>query len=141
MKKQQLLSKLELAWQQFKQSIDRLTESQMTEPGVIGDWSIKDILAHISTWEEEALKNLPIILNGGRVPRYKDLYGGLDAFNAQMTAQKSGLSLSEIGLQLDTIHKQLLVYLDTIPEENFNPGNAFPAPPSSGHIQPLPRSH
>ena len=28
----------------------------------MGEWSVKDILAHVTTWEEEALKYLPLIL-------------------------------------------------------------------------------
>jgi hypothetical protein len=36
----------------------------------MGEWSVKDILAHVTTWEEEALKYLPLILTGGRPPRY-----------------------------------------------------------------------
>ncbi len=32
-----------------------LDEAQMTTPGVIGDWSIKDILAHMSAWQHRLL--------------------------------------------------------------------------------------
>src|SRR5260370_1537289 len=32
-----------------------LDEAQMTTPGVIGDWSIKDILAHITAWQHRLL--------------------------------------------------------------------------------------
>jgi hypothetical protein len=40
------------------------------EAGVIVAWSIRDILAQVTTWEEEALKHLPLILRGGTPPRY-----------------------------------------------------------------------
>src|SRR5437773_1337186 len=40
------------------------------KPGVTGDWSVRDILAHVSTWEEEALTHLPLILEGGTPARY-----------------------------------------------------------------------
>jgi hypothetical protein len=35
---------------------------------VTGDWSVRDILAHMTTWEEETLGHLPIILAGGQPP-------------------------------------------------------------------------
>ena len=70
MKKQQLLNKLEQAWTSFKDSYASLTAQQMVEPGVTGDWSVKDILAHVSWWEDESLKHLPHILQGVRPPRY-----------------------------------------------------------------------
>ena len=40
----------------------------MVEPGVVGNWSVKDVLAHVTTWEEEAQKYLPAILEGRRPP-------------------------------------------------------------------------
>ena len=84
----------------------------------MGDWSVKDILAHVTTWEEEALKYLPLILAGGKPPRYSQ-YGGIDAFNAHMAEQKRGLTLSEVRRQLDETHRRLLDYLRSVPEEHF----------------------
>ncbi len=70
MDKQQLLKQLEKAWAAIKESYAGLSDSQLTESGVMGNWSVKDILAHVTTWEEEALKYLPLIITGGRPPRY-----------------------------------------------------------------------
>jgi hypothetical protein len=96
MNRQQLLKQLDQAWTAFKESYAGLSDSQLTEPGVTGHWSVKDTLAHVTAWEEEALKYLPLILEGGRPPRYIT-YGGIDdAFNAQMTEQKRDLSLSDV---------------------------------------------
>ena len=82
------------------------------------NWSVKDILAHVTTWEEEALKYLPLILTGGKPPRYIR-YGGIDAFNAQMAEQKRGLSLSGVQRQLNETHRRLLDYLQSVPEEHI----------------------
>ncbi len=125
MKKQQVLNKLEQAWAMFKESYAGLSDEQLVEPGVTGDWSVKDILAHVSWWEEEARKHLPHILQGGRPPRYSVLYGGIDAFNAQMTEQKRGLSLSEVLRQLDETHLKLIEYIQSAPEEQFTSETRF----------------
>jgi len=119
MKKQQLLNKLEQAWTSFKDSCAGLTAQQMVEPGVTGDWSVKDILAHVSWWEDESLKHLPHILQGVRPPRYSVMYGGIDAFNAQMTELKRSLTLSEVQEQLDETHRRLIEYLCSVPDEQF----------------------
>lgn len=119
MDKQQLLKKLDSAWTAFKESYAGLSDSQMVEPNVMGDWSVRDILAHITIWEEEALKYLPLILQGRRPPRYKDLYGGIDAFNAQMVEQKRNLPLTEVLRQLDETHSQLIEYILNTPVEQF----------------------
>src|SRR5262245_17135241 len=74
--KARLLEKLDAGWTAFQESYAGLSKSRLTEPGVMGDWSLKDILAHVTTWEGEALKHLPLILAGGRPPRYMR-YGGI----------------------------------------------------------------
>jgi uncharacterized protein (TIGR03083 family) len=125
MDRQQLLEKLDKAWSAIQESYAGLPESKLTEPGVAGDWSVKDILAHVTTWEEEALKYLPLILEGGRPPRYSTMYGGIDAYNAQMTEQKRGLSLSEVLRQMDETHRRLIDYLQSVPEEQFGRETRF----------------
>lgn len=118
MNRQQLLKKLDKAWQEVRESCAGLSDSQMIKPGVAGGWSVKDVLAHVTTWEEEALKYLPLIVEGGKPPRYIT-YGGIDAFNAQMTERKRNLSLSEVLRQLDEIHGQLIDYVQSVPEEQY----------------------
>jgi len=118
MDKQQLLKRLETAWMALKASYTGLSDAQLLEPGVMGDWSVKEILAHVTTWEEEALKYLPLIINGQKPPRYVR-YGGIDGFNAQMAEQKRSLALAEVLSQLDETHRRLISYIQSVPEEQF----------------------
>src|SRR5260370_8715849 len=83
MKKHQVFQKLEQAWTELKESYAGLSDVQLMEPGVMDEWSVKDILAHVTTWEEEALKYLPLILSGGRPPRHIQS-GAIYAFNTHM---------------------------------------------------------
>lgn len=116
---QQLLNRLETAWLAFTESYAGLRDDQLTEPGVTDDWSVKDILAHVSIWEEEALKHLPHIIEGGRPPRYSVIYGGIDAFNARMVAQRRARPLADVLQQLDETHQRLIDFIRTIPEEHI----------------------
>jgi len=116
--RQQLLHRLETAWAAFQASYAGLDDSRLTERGVVEDWSVKDILAHVTTWEEEALTYLPLILAGGRPPRYAAV-GGIDAFNARMTEQKRALSLAEVRAQLDATHHRLIAFIESVPDEPF----------------------
>ena len=125
MDRQQLLKQLDKAWAAMKESYAGLSDLQLTEPGVTGRWSVKDILAHVTTWEEEALQHLPLILEGGRPPRYSMRYGGIDAFNAQMTEQKRGLLLSDVMRQLEDTHRRLIAYVHSAPEEQFTRETRF----------------
>ena len=125
MDKQQLLKQLDKSWAAIKESYAGLSDALMTEPGVTGDWSVKDILAHITTWEEEALKYLPLIIKGSRPPRYSVKYGGINAFNAQMTEQKRRLPLSDVLKQLDETHRRLIDYIHQAPEDQFTRETRF----------------
>ena len=111
----QLLHKIDIPWQALVESCSGLTDAQMTQPGVTGDWSVKDILGHITTWEEEALKHLPHIKEGKRPPRYSILYGGIDAFNALKVEENRQRSLAEVLARFEDIHNQLIAYVETAP--------------------------
>lgn len=119
MDRQQLLQRLDKGWRALKESYAGLSEAQLTEPGVMGEWSVRDNLVHITTWEEEALKHLPHIAQGGRPPRYSALYGGIDAFNAQMMARRRDLALGAVLRQLDETHNRLVAYLQSVPDDLF----------------------
>ncbi len=51
----------------------RLTEAQQRVPGVVGTWSVRDILAHFIAHEQRALEELRHALRGERL--------AIDAFN------------------------------------------------------------
>lgn len=125
MDRRNLLKRLDTAWEAFKASYAGLSDSLLIEPGVTGAWSVRDILAHVTTWEEEALKYLPPILEGGKPPRYSVSYGGINAFNARMTEQKSGLSLAEVLAQLDDTHHRLIGLIQSVPEDQFTGETRF----------------
>ena len=119
MDNQKLLAKIEAAWAPFQASYADLSPEELEQPGVVGDWSIKDILAHVTTWEAESLEQLPVIARGERPASYKALYGGIDAFNEQTTARKRSLSLAEVLEQLDATHRRLVDYIAAAPHEQF----------------------
>jgi hypothetical protein len=79
----------------------------------------------VTTWEEEALKHLPLVITGGKPPRYSATYGGIDAFNAQTTQQKKNLSLSEVLRQRDDVHDRLIDLVESAPEEQLSGETRF----------------
>jgi hypothetical protein len=114
-----LLKRLDRAWMDFTSSYAGLSSAALLEPGVTRAWSVRDIIAHVTTWEEEALKHLPAILEGGRPPRYSTAYGGIDAFNALMTAKKKDLSLGEVFRQQEAVHRRLVAWIARAPHDQL----------------------
>ncbi len=125
MDRRQLLERLESGWEAFKASYAGLSDSELLKPGVTGAWSVRDIIAHVTAWEEEALKYLPLILEGGKPPRYSATYGGIDAFNARMTEQKSGLSLADVLAQQDETHRRLVALVQSVTADQFTRETPF----------------
>ena len=119
MDRSQLLKRMDEAWNALEASYAGLSDAEMVEPGVTGTWSVKDIIAHVTSWEQESLTHLPLILAGETPPRYSDVYGGINAFNAQRTEQKRHLSLSEVLRQRDDTHRRLIDLIQTVPEDQF----------------------
>lgn len=125
LRKQQLLERLNDAWRALLLAYAGLSGLRMTEPGVTGAWSVKDILAHVTTWEEEALKHLPLILRGEKPPRYSVAYGGINAFNALMAERKKNLSLAEVLSQLEDTHRRLLALVESAPDDQLSGTTRF----------------
>jgi hypothetical protein len=123
--RRQPLKRLDTAWEAFKQSYAGLPDAELLEPGVTGAWSIKDIIAHVTWWEEEALTHLPLILDGGRPPRYSVTYGGIDAFNARMTEQRKDLPLAEVLRQRDDVHRRLVAFIESAPDNHATGDTRF----------------
>jgi hypothetical protein len=119
MTREQLLRRLDKAWIAFKDSYAGLSQSDILEPGVTKAWSVRDIIAHVTTWEEEALKHLPAVLEGRKPPRYSVTYGGIDTFNALMTTKKAGLPLAQVYSQQEEIHRQVIDAVMRVPENQL----------------------
>jgi hypothetical protein len=124
-RRRRLLDQLDTRWTAFRDSYAGLSVSVLLEPGVTQAWSVKDIIAHVTTWEEEALRHLPAVLEGRRPPRYSVMYGGIDAFNALMTTKKAGLSLARVLEQQQQVHGRVIEVVERAPEDALVPGARF----------------
>lgn len=125
MRRQRLLNRLDAAWRAFTDSYAGLTEQDLLVPGVTKIWSVRDIIAHVTTWEEEALKHLPAILDGRRPPRYSVTYGGIDAFNALIAARKKDLPLDEVIRQQAAVHRRVIRAIERAPEDQLAGASRF----------------
>jgi hypothetical protein len=121
----QLLKRMEARWLELLASYADLSAEHMTEPGVTGRWSVKDLIAHVTVWEDEALTHLPIVLAGRRPPRYSVTHGGINAFNALMTERNRGLPLAEILRRRDATHSRLMAFVGRVPESECGGDTRF----------------
>src|SRR4030067_895632 len=88
MNKQQLLAEMESARAEIMEAIAGLSDEEMLKPDVVGTWSVRDVLQHISLWEAELVKLL-VHAQQRRRPA-GDRWSGkldIDALNARWHAE------------------------------------------------------
>ena len=121
MNRDQLLARIETPWRAFNEALDGVTDAAMLEKGVVEGWSLKDVIAHVATWDGEALKALPLLMQSKRPPRY----GGVDNFNARQYDANARLSLPQARQALAETHQRLLALIDSVPESWFESETRF----------------
>jgi uncharacterized protein (TIGR03083 family) len=118
-----MLNEIAAAWEDLRASYAGLSDAQMQEPGVVDDWSVRDILAHVAVWDTEARNALPDIAAGRREQAY-GTYDDIDAFNARKTEELRGMPLDDARRLMDDAHRQLLDYLHGISPDDIRVGRA-----------------
>lgn len=124
MSKESVLELIQQEWAGLVKAVEGLPDTDLLEPNVVGVWSIRDTLAHITTWEEETLKALPVIMKDQPLPRYSQS-GGIDGFNAREWEKKHNLSLHQVKENLSATHQRLMTFLETVPKSYFASGTRF----------------
>lgn len=103
----------------------KLTDDQLAQPATIGggDWSARDLMAHIEVWEALALQTLQEWRNA-TTPSIEDVFAkgsdGVDGLNAERVQAKRGLSLDEVRIQAADTHRELIEELSHMGDEEWN---------------------
>lgn len=127
MKKSKILRELTDTHDKFFRVIEGLSDEAMQEPGVIGNWSVKDIIAHISRWEAEMVKLL-WQLQDGQKPDYKELFFGrnIDVINAQWQKEMASRSFSQTMSDFNAVRRQTVRRVEAFSDEDLNDPERFP---------------
>lgn len=120
MNKEQLLNRLQQNWKVFLESFEGLPASALLETDVVGHWSVRDVMGHITTWEEEKMKIIPLILKGKPIHRR---YSSVDAFNAREQERKQHLPLEQVQQELAATHERLVAFLVDLPGGAYTSGS------------------
>ena len=114
MDREQLMKRVDGRWLQFKKACHGLSEADLQEAGVVGEWSVRDLMDHLANWEEETMAALDLIMEGKRPVRYADL-GGIDAFNDSRWREHRGMTTLEVEYRSSDVHARLLTFLGAVP--------------------------
>ncbi|HEX9124259.1 MAG TPA: DinB family protein [Actinomycetota bacterium] len=100
----------------------RVSRADLVRPGVGGgEWSPKDLVGHLASWEERALEALAAWDRGERAPIDRELYSRrLSDINAEAVARKAGKTYLQVRRAADRTHAELLESIRTMPAERWN---------------------
>src|SRR5512134_3693840 len=108
MNKKEIIKTLELGRAQFLQALEGLSEEQMQQPGVVEEWSVKDLLAHLSLWEAELITML-YQLKQGQKPSYPTLNNQeVDRLNEQWFRDHRARPLERVRADFLAVRKQTI---------------------------------
>jgi len=114
--KTKVLNNIKDGWMSLQSVLNFVPESIMEDSGVIDGWSVKDIIGHITTWEDIIIDIIQAKLSGGE---YIRPYEDLNDFNVQEVEMKKPLSLGEIKHKFLKSHEYLIKFLNDLPEYVF----------------------
>jgi nicotinamidase-related amidase len=123
---QQLLDEAEKEYGALQRQVASFTRDEMVRPGVIGDWSIKDILAHLLEWQRMLMSWYEIGLRGEKpaVPGEGYKWSQLPALNQAIYERYRDMALDDARNQLEASHKRMLELARSLSEEElFMPGH------------------
>ena len=97
-----------------------LDKTQYFIEGVIPGWSIKDILAHISSWHHRLYQLLDAALNNQKpaISGPENL-AGVDALNAQFYRENKSLPLEDVLADFRNTYQHILSIVQVMPEEDL----------------------
>ncbi len=124
--KTSILKEMSTSYAALEEILTSLDKTQYFTEGVIPGWSIKDILAHIASWQHRLLR----WLNAAARNEEPDISGPnnveeMDALNAQFYQENKHLPLDEVLIDFRITHQQILSIAQAIPEEDLLNPNRF----------------
>ena len=94
------------------EALSPLPDEAMSKPGMVGEWSIADVLAHFVNWEAELVTALNRIDQGRKPGRLLEAMQDRGAYNAERMAETRGRDLDRIFGDLQAVRVQLEEWLE-----------------------------
>lgn len=122
MDKSELLTSIRTARTAWEGLLAAIDHSRYEEPGISGEWTIKDIIAHITWFEDEILRML-ITRSFAGASMWWILPA--DERNAQIYAANVNRSLPDVLAESQNVHSALVAAIESVSDEELNDTAGF----------------
>ena len=123
--KEELLRAIHMEWDSLEKSFTNLTPEQMIQPGAIGKWSVKDVLAHLAEWQQMCLGWYNAGLRGEspHLPAEGFKWNQMPALNRRIYEKYRDQTLEDVQDFFQASYRQTLDVVERASEEElFKPG-------------------
>ncbi len=118
MTRDEVLRALRESRAQMEAALEGLTEAQLADPGVVGDWSAKDLLAHLTTWEAE-LVTLLAKARRGQKPKWPASQAEIDALNEKWYKENKNRPLDRVLADWRGVRKQTVRQVEAMSDREL----------------------
>jgi DinB superfamily len=108
--------------------VGRLPEGEILRPHTQDRWSVKDVLAHLLSCDEETIRRFRLIGRGqGDRIHWFESMAGADRFNARSVARLRRLGLPALLRRMGRVHADLIRWFERLPTKSLrDPSHAYP---------------
>ncbi len=123
-----IVARLDQERELLEQTIAALNPGVMLEPGVVGEWSVKDVLAHLADWEEHMLLWLDAARGGERVrgPDQGLTWRQLGQFNERIHQAHRDERLDLVLDYFEDAHARFMEMVEAMPEDELLERGRYP---------------
>jgi hypothetical protein len=120
--KPELLHRLKVGRDRLATVLDAVPSSVFLRPNTIGQWSVRDLLAHLVAHEQRALTEIASALRGERLAIE---HQSTAAFNAGAMFAWAPLGREAALAAWEQSYRQVVEVVETLRESDFAPGSAL----------------
>jgi len=104
--------------------VEALVARAAPDKEIYAGWTIKELLAHLSGWDDAIIEALQA--HGRGEPVGTTVSSGIDVYNAKTVHTREALSLEQVTKEWKATHELLFQALRELPDEKFNQQLVFP---------------
>lgn len=117
---EQLFEELDATRERLLVAIDELSDEALLQPNVVGEWSVRDLLVHLTLWEAELVTGLMRFKQGKCPEQLLNALADRESFNASRHQENLGRDLDIIFKDLQGVRYQLEQWLEEFSERDLN---------------------
>ncbi len=119
--REKILAEMATARESFLAAVEGLSDAHMTRP-VVGEWSVKDLLAHVACWEEVLLPDMRRLARGDAPALAAFDIKKVDEWNEKLMSLRRHFSLEQARRELELRREQLLDAVAGLPDSALAEG-------------------